>query len=97
VRAERVAQQKRREGYFEGAPDLAVEVVSPDDTADAIEDKVIEYLDAGTQLVWVVHPRTRTVTVYRSLKNVRVLTRDEMLDGDDVLPGFTVPVKELFE
>lgn len=95
--AERVAQQKRQEGCFDGAPDLAVEVVSPDDTVEEIETKVFEYLAASTRLVWVVNPRTRTITAYRSLKNVRVLTVDDTLDGDDVLSGFAVSVKDIFE
>ncbi|MEP7199783.1 MAG: Uma2 family endonuclease [Chloroflexota bacterium] len=97
VTAERVARQQRREGYFDGAPDLAVEVVSPNDTAEEVEDKVIDYLQAGTRLVWVVRPRAHTITVYRSLDHVRVLTMKDTLDGDDVLPGFAVAVKEIFE
>lgn len=97
VSAERAAKQKRREGFFDGAPDLAVEVVSPEDTAEEIDAKVLEYLEAGTKLVWVLHPKTRTITVYRSLDKVRVLTINDTLDGDDVLPGFAVPMKEIFE
>jgi Uma2 family endonuclease len=96
VTAERVAQIKRRRGYFDGAPDLAVEVVSPDDKAEEVDEKVLDYLEAGTRLVWVVQPRTKTITVYRSLDQVRVLTQRDMLDGADVVPGFAVPVKEIF-
>jgi Uma2 family endonuclease len=97
VTAERVAQAKRLEGFFDGAPDLAVEVVSPDDKAEEIDAKVLEYLEAGCRLVWVVQPRTKTITEYRSLDQVRVLTQRDTLDGADVVPGFTVPVKEIFE
>lgn len=97
VSAGRVAQQQRKEGFFDGPPDLAVEVVSPGDSAEEVEEKTLEYLQAGARLVWIVRPRARTITVYRSLKQVRVLTPDDTLDGDDVLPGFTVPVKEVFE
>jgi Uma2 family endonuclease len=97
VSAERAAQQKRREGFFDGAPDLAVEVVSPEDTVEEVDSKVLDYLQAGTRLVWIVHPRTQTITAYRSLDKVRVLTANDTLDGDDVLPGFAVAVKEIFE
>lgn len=97
VSAARAAQQTRRAGFFDGAPDLAVEVVSPEDTIGEIDARVIEYLDAGTRLVWIVHPRTRTITIYRSLDDVRVLTANDTMDGGDVLPGFAVAVKEIFE
>ncbi|MBI2939990.1 MAG: Uma2 family endonuclease [Chloroflexi bacterium] len=97
VARERAMAQAGEEGFFEGPPDLAVEVVSPSDTLVDIETKVIEYLRAGTRLVWVVNSRTRTVTVYRSLKNVRILTEAETLAGEEVLPGFATTVGELFE
>lgn len=97
VTNDRVAQQKREQGFFDGAPDLAVEVTSPEDTVEETETKILEYLQAGTRLVWVVHPRTKTITVYRSLQNVRVLTENDTLDGADVLQGFAVHVKEIFE
>jgi Uma2 family endonuclease len=97
VAAERVARQQRKEGFFDGPPDLAVKVVSPGDTDDEVEAKILDYLNAGTKLVWIVRPKTRTITVYRSLKNVRVLTTQESLEGDDVLPGFSVLVAEIFE
>ncbi len=66
VSRERAVQQRRPEGYFEGAPDLAVEVVSPGDRDEEVQRKVMDYLEAGTKLVWIVRPRTETVTVYRS-------------------------------
>ncbi len=97
VTAARVAQQTRRQGFFDGAPDLAVEVVSPDDTVEEIDTKIVEYLQAGTQLVWIVHPRTQTITVYRSLDQVRVLTLNDTLDGGEALPGFAAAVREIFE
>lgn len=84
-------------GFWRVAPDLAVEVVSPSNTATEIQERVLEYLDAGTRLVWVVHPRIRTVTVFHSKTNVRVLTDAERLDGVDILPGFQLDIAELFE
>jgi Uma2 family endonuclease len=97
VHSERVAQRTRKRGYFEGAPDLAVEVVSPGDRDAEVQEKVLEYLQAGTQMVWIVSPRTETVTVYRSLAEFRVLTREETLEGGDLLPGFQLRVREIFE
>lgn len=97
VSAERAARQIRPEAFFEGAPDLAVEVVSPNDPDDLVQAKVLDYLAAGARLVWIVRPRTATVTVYRSLSDVRVLTTAENLDGSDLLPSFTFPVRAIFE
>lgn len=96
VTAERTAAQERPEGFFEGAPDLAVEVVSPTDAGEAIEAKVLDYLDAGTRQVWVVYPRRRTVRVVESRQVSRILGADDTLDGGDLLPGFAVRVGELF-
>jgi Uma2 family endonuclease len=77
------------------APDLAVEIVSPSNTVSEIHHKVMDYLDAGSRLVWVVDPGSRTVTVYRSREAIRLLTEGELLEGGDVLPGFHVEVSEL--
>lgn len=77
-------------------PDLAVEVVSPSNTRAEIREKVLEYLAAGTRLVWVVEPRTRSVAAYRSRTDVRVLTGSDTLGGHDVLPGFRLRVSDLF-
>ena len=79
------------------APDLAVEIVSPSNTAQEILHKVEDYLEAGTRLVWVVEPRRRTVTEYRSWKEVRLLREGNTLDGYDVLSGFSVRVAEIFD
>jgi Uma2 family endonuclease len=96
VTAERAGGQKRRTNFFEGAPDLAVEVVSPDDAAEMVNEEVLDYLEAGTRLVWIVNPRTRTATVYRSLSDVRVLTEQESLEGYELLPGFSLPIRKIF-
>jgi Uma2 family endonuclease len=83
-------------GFGRLAPDLAVEVVSPSNTIAQIHSKVLDYLDAGSRLVWVVDPATRSVTVYRSRKEIRLLVGDEELDGGEVLPGFRVGLSEIF-
>ena len=78
-------------------PDLAVEVISPSNSADEVVKKVGEYVRAGVRLVWVVYPVERLVYVYRSAVDVRVLQIGDELDGGDVLPGFRRPVRDLFE
>jgi Uma2 family endonuclease len=83
-------------GYFHGAPDLAVEILSPNDRASEVLAKVHDWLDAGCRAVWVVDPETRTVTVYRNRSQIYVLGVSEQLSGEDVVPGFTLPVAEIF-
>ena len=82
---------------FSIPPDLAIEVVSPSDVQSRIATKALAYLEAGTRLVWVLEPVTRTVTVYRSERDIETLTRDDTLTGEDVVPGFSCPVSQLFE
>ena len=77
-------------------PDLAVEVVSPTDMLDRIVSKAFAYLAAGTQLVWVIEPQSKTVIVYRSETDIKLLTRNDTLTGEDVVEGFSCPVAELF-
>ncbi|MFM9887218.1 MAG: Uma2 family endonuclease [Burkholderiales bacterium] len=84
------------EGYWPGAPDLVVEVISPSDTFSDVEEKVLDWLRAGCKMVIVLDPRKRTASVYRG-PNARLLTTDDTLSGDDVVPGWSVPVKDLFE
>jgi Uma2 family endonuclease len=78
-------------------PDLAVEVVSPTDRAEAALDKVREYFEAGVQFVWVIYPKLRVVHVFESFTRIRVLTRADDLDGGALLPGFRLPLATLFE
>ena len=78
-------------------PDLAVEVVSPTDALYDVLEKVAEYLDAGTKMVWVIEPVLKTVTIYRSPTNIKVLTRDDTLMGEEVVEGFACSVMEFFE
>lgn len=85
-----------RTGFLRGAPDLAVEVVSPSNRAGDIQEKVREYLGAGGSQVWVVYPRTRSIAVHASPGGARVLGEDDTLHGGDLLPGLSVPVVELF-
>ncbi|HYW30519.1 MAG TPA: Uma2 family endonuclease [Gemmatimonas sp.] len=84
------------DGYPELAPDLAVEVRSPGDRAGELLAKVGDWLSAGTQLVWVVEPARGTVTVYRADGSVRVCSSGDVLEGEALLPGFSMPLPVLF-
>ena len=79
------------------APNLAVEVVSPNDLVYEIDEKVEEYLEAGVELVWVVNPVTRTVRVHRADRPGVTLREMDELTGDDLLPGFRCRVSDLFQ
>lgn len=81
--------------YREGAPDLAVEVLSPGDTALEINEKINEYLDFGTEEVWIVDPRQKQVQVHRP-GGARTLRGDDVLEGQGPLAGFSVPVSRFF-
>jgi Uma2 family endonuclease len=96
IRRERVEAVGDVEGYWPGAPDLAVEVISPGDTYVEVQEKVFDWLEAGTQMVILVMPRKRAITVYRSLTDIIMLTEHDTLDGGDVVPGWRIPVRELF-
>ena len=96
VQASRIPAGRLPVKFWEGAPDLAVEVVSPDDTLNEVEEKVEDYLDAGTRLVWVVDPRRKTVTVHRPGAQPVVLRAGDALDGADVVPGFSLDVIAAF-
>lgn len=83
-------------GYWEGAPNLVVEVISPSDTYTKVAEKVDEWLNAGCAMVWVIDPRRETVEVYRSPEDITVLRSDDILDGGDVIEGFQCQVQDLF-
>lgn len=83
-------------GFFNGSPDLAVEILSPSDTVENIHGKIVEYFENDTVLVWVVNPEDQTVTAYQSPSTHKRLTNKDTLDGADVLAGFSIPVASLF-
>ena len=89
--------QPPRQGFFRGAPDLAVEVRSPSQSAREMDTKAEGYLAAGTRLVWIVDPDSRTVTVYRPDRAPEELAPEGHLEGHDVLPGFRVAVAAIFD
>jgi Uma2 family endonuclease len=96
VRRERIPESGIPKKFWPGAPDLAVEVVSPGDTFDEVGEKVEEWLKAGVSAVWVVNPKLRNVTVYRSLTEVVTLSEKDEIEGQEVVPGFRCKVSEIF-
>jgi len=96
IRKERLEGDLPEEAFWPGAPDLAVEVVSPGDRTGEVDEKVRSWLDAGAGMVWVVNPQWRSVTVYRSATDIKTLTENDDLDGGDVVPGFRCRVGEIF-
>lgn len=85
------------DGFLEGAPDLAVEILSPSNTVEEIDSKLVEYFENGARLVWVIQPKQKYVLVYRSAEPDRLLKSADSLDGEDIVPGFTLPVGDLFQ
>ena len=96
VRQESIERQGIVKGYWEGAPDLAIEVISPGDTYAEVAEKVEEWLAAGCAMVWVLNPRRETVEVYRAGEDFIVLHATDTLDGGDVVPGFQCQVQDIF-
>jgi len=96
VSRERVEESGIPVGYWPGPPDLAIEVVSPNDRRSNVEGKALAWLEAGAHAVIVLDPPLRTATAYRARDDIRVLTADEMLYLDDVVPGWSARVGDLF-
>jgi Uma2 family endonuclease len=90
------AAQASSEGHCTAVPDLVVEVISPNDLADDVEEKRIEWLDAGAKLVWVVHPVQQTIHVYTAGAGPRVLRQGGTLTGEPILPDFQILLDDLF-
>ena len=84
-------------GYTEIVPDLVAEIVSPNDTQREVAEKAAMWMRFGVRLVWVLQPDTRTVDVYREGFDMETLGEDDVLDGLDVLPGFGLRVREIFD
>lgn len=89
-------RQVRSASYLDVAPELVVEVMSPDNTWSEVQKKLAEYFAIGVVMVWVVDPQLEQIHVYRSPAQMKLLRKDDMLTGDDVLPGFEVALSEIF-
>lgn len=96
VREDRLPPREQRQQILEVVPDLVVEVVSPNDSAGEVHAKVLRYLEFGVRLVWLVHPQQRSIAVYTPDGHARVLRERDALDGADVVPGFSLPLADVF-
>lgn len=97
IRAERRPTGRGEAGWLEGAPEVAVEIAGDGQAMSSLLKKAMEYLAAGSTLVWVLEPAAEMVTVVTPPNQVRVLDADDVLDGGEALPGFRCAVKALFE
>ena len=97
ISRERMVPEDVPDSFVEMVPDLVVEVVSPGDTRREVREKVEDWLGAGVRLVWVLYPATQTAMVYRSQGDVLDLTEHESLNGEDVVPGFSCRLSDLFD
>ena len=97
IRKDRVQKVGRSQGYWLGPPDLAVEVLSPEQRDAYIKKRVAQWLSFGTKEVWIINPRTSTLTVHSPQGIVVTLTNDEFLDGREIVPGFRFSIKRLFD
>jgi Uma2 family endonuclease len=96
VSAARLPEGRLPRGFIRGAPDLAVEVFSPSERPEEVQQKVRDWLEGGTRLVWVIAPEARSATVYRPDGSARLVREPEALEGEDVLPGLRIPLADLF-
>jgi Uma2 family endonuclease len=96
VRADRLPPEETWKGFLSLAPELVVEVISPSDTVSQVLEKVLTYLDAGVQMVITVDPQRTAITVYGQDRAARILTISDTLETGDVLPGFRLPLADLF-
>jgi Uma2 family endonuclease len=90
------ARTQKRDNYFIGAPDLAIEVVSPGNTQTEMHEKVQKLFEAGARLVWIVYPKSRVVYVYSEPDVITVVHEADVVDGGEVVPGFAVKVADVF-
>ena len=99
VSAGRVATMRAKDpkaSFFLGAPDLAVEVLSPSDTFGVLEEKLTRFFAEGTQRIWLIYPRTKSAHIHRSIQDATMLSADGFLDGEHLIPGFRLRLSTLF-
>jgi Uma2 family endonuclease len=96
ISSQRLHNEGFSEKFFPGAPDLAVEILSPSESSSEIQQKVRDYLEAGSRLVWLVSPRSKTVAVFRADGSAQFLNEKDTLTGEPVLPGLSISLGEFF-
>jgi Uma2 family endonuclease len=97
VAADRIPLEGEPQGMWPFAPDLAVKILSPTDLHEQVSGKIREYFAAGVRQVWLISPAYTTVTIYQSPTQVRMLTEEDDLSSDEILPGFRCRIRELFQ
>lgn len=97
VAAARIPAEGEPEGIWPMAPDLAVEIISPNDLYEKVHSKMREYFAAGVRQVWLISPEHKTVTILHSPTQITILTEEDELTGGDLLPAFRCPVRELYQ
>ncbi len=93
---EKLAEIKNVNKFYDGTPDLAVEVISPSETYNDVQGKLEDYLSAGVKMVWIIRPENKTVTTYRTLSDFKILREDDELTGEDFLPNFKCNLTDIF-
>ncbi len=96
VAVDRIPEDGDPEGMWQIAPDLAVEVISPSDIYTKVMNKVFDYLDEGVKQVWLIYPERKTLTIYYSVTELKTLTENDLLTCEELLPGFSCKVGDLF-
>jgi Uma2 family endonuclease len=97
VAADRIPPAGEPEGMWPFAPDLAVDILSPTDLHERVSGKIREYFAAGVRQVWVISPEYKMLTIYQSPTQVRILTEEDELTSDEIVPGFQCRLRELFQ
>jgi Uma2 family endonuclease len=93
----REEEEEEENGFVAGAPDIAVEVISASNTAAEMERKVAEYLAAGSQRVWIAFSSNRTVLIHRADGTTMTYSGDDVITDEELLPGFSLPLSEIFD
>jgi Uma2 family endonuclease len=96
IQSSRIPATGLPKAFWPGAPDLAVEVLSPNEIAEEVEEQINDWLNHGCSMVWVVSPKQKTITVHCSQTDITILSENETLDGRDVVPGFQCSVQDIF-
>jgi Uma2 family endonuclease len=96
VRKSRLPLDWQGQGFLRVVPDLIGEVISPGDLAYEVEERIAEFVEAAVQLLWIVDPQNRTARIHRADGTFNWLKEDGTLDGEDILPGFHLPLRDLF-
>ena len=97
ARVQALGFEPRSRAFFPGAPDLAIEVAAPSNTAAEIQERLEDFFSSGTQLAWVIHPEEQFVEICHSPTDRRILGQGAALDGESLLPGFQFPIADLFK